>query len=185
MEKEINLLPDRYKNAGYKKRLRRTRITVLAFVAVAAVLAFYTPYYMIDRLKSMNTTLENQVSLKGDAENYVRIHDELQKEIGKRKEIIKGANSKNRKWSELVDDIGRRVPEGLALRSISCGKENTIGIEGQASAYSLVAGFLVRLQNIEGIAEASPVSLVQGESGYYEFDIECRLQDGSDYDETQ
>ncbi|MBA1336997.1 MAG: hypothetical protein HPY66_3433 [Firmicutes bacterium] len=185
MRRDINLLPDRYRDARHRRKIERTRKAILATIILIAAAAVYLPIYMVNNLKNVSASVENQIVDKKDAANYRRVQEELRKEIERRNEIIEELRSNVLRWSGLIEEIGEQVPEGVALQSISYGEEDSVKIMGQAATYNLVAQFLVNLQNMETIEEANPVTIAQEESGLYGFDIKCIIQGGSDSDETQ
>lgn len=172
-EKDINLMPENYKRLKEVRKNKRYRIIGLALILPLITTALYFPRNYIDNLKNNNVHVQEKILAKQEYEDLKKLEEDLQKNIERRNRLIQSFQANSLEWSEVLVQIGSVVPQGLALDSLSYGDE--LEINGHAESYSLVAQFMVNLQNMEFISEVQPLSLY-GTDDLYQFNIKCLIE---------
>jgi len=185
MKKEINLLPEKYKNIRQRNRVKKLKtacIIVLVFLIMACV---YIPHLIIARLLDESVALKNQIAGMKDVSDYNILRRELEKDVAGRREIIHSLQSKANEWSKIIADIGQKVPEGMELTAISFADGDVLKITGRTLNYNLAAQFLANLQSMDIFSEVDPTGITQQENGLIDFDFKCVVPNGSDKHEAE
>lgn len=185
MKREINLLPEKYKDIRQKNRVKKLKtacIIVLVFLIMACM---YIPHMIIAGLLNESEALKNQIAGLKDVSDYSILRRELEKDVAGRREIIHNLRSRANKWSKIIADIGQKVPEGVELTSISFADGDALKIIGRTANYNLAAQFLANLQSIDIFSEVDPAGIIRQEDGSVGFDFKCVVLNGSDKHETE
>jgi Tfp pilus assembly protein PilN len=185
LKREINLLPERYRNIRQRNRLKRLKTAGMIMMVISIIASVYIPLFIINKLSDESLTVKKQVTSMKDISEYRIMRQELEKDVIRRQKIIHFLQSKGNEWSKIISEIGQKVPEGMELISINFTNDGGLKISGQAQNYNLVAQFLVNLQNIDIISEVEPASINQQENGLYGFEIKCNMVNGSDKNEAK
>lgn len=100
----------------------------------------------------------------------------LRRGLEVRKNVVGMLKSQRRKWSAVLDRIGRSVPDTVLLVSINYTYPGVLKIIGEAPDYATVARLAVKLEQIEDIVTAEPVSIAASGKGAYDFELRCLLR---------
>lgn len=172
-KKDINLLPEGYRNIKKIRRAKRTKLAAGLLISAIAAGAIILPLYYRDSVKSMRTGILHEMDAWSSVMEYRKAKDDLEKLLAEREEIAQDLRSLGKEWSSLLLEIGEKSPAGIRLESISFSEGRTLTIYGTAPDYKTVAQLVVNLKRIEGIEIADPVSIVHTEDAALSFEAMC------------
>lgn len=185
MKKEINLLPEKYRDLRKRNRLHRIKIIGIISMALFIIVLAYAPFFIVNKLSNEDIIVKNQVKSMKDMSEFRIVNRELEKDLNRRQKIIHALKANSNAWSKLITKIGQKVPEGMELISIEITENGSLKISGRAQNCNLVAQFMVGLLNIDIISEVEPISITAYGNGLYGFELDCVILNGSDNNEAK
>ncbi len=179
-DKDINLLPDEYRDTWEKRRAKRAKVAAAVLAVTAAAGAILLPLYYIDGLKSKNIVIGGEAAGWETIMEYRESMEALRRELELRKNVVELLKSRRREWSVALDKIGRSVPNTVLIVSVSFVYPDVLRIIGEAPDYATVARLAVKLGQIEDIIAAEPVSISASREGTFDFELRCLLRSEAD-----
>lgn len=185
--KTISLLPPEIRQR--RKDKERNRWLALAGVLVLVVYALaYGGVYLagLGPRNELQAVREEKRGVEREIEylqQYVRVREQLQAE----EELVRRAAGTAPPWGGLLATLGRRVPPGVWLSSLSMGyggDSGSLAMQGLAQDPLLLSRWLEELYALEGLAEVhllQAAGVEQQGRRLVQFEINARLVPGPAY----
>lgn len=157
MAQSINLIPREEKFEQRKEKVVRLSsvLTILLLLIVAGVAAFY--WYRVADLKSDIKKADNRTeALRTDIKGLSDI-EITARSLDAKYNILNDIYTNRRKYSVLLSELQRRVPEGVAIETVTVAGETSenLNISGEGPDYISIAKLINTLSDTK-YASATP-----------------------------
>jgi Tfp pilus assembly protein PilN len=146
---DINLIPKTKKNTSSNT----ANISVLIFllcILVIAVFGFYLPYLKKESLKDQIQDKEDELSsYSGTEDTFLSLMSESVK-LNQANTLVEQIKSNKINMTEILSFLNDNTPDDLLVTSFSY-ETGLITIEGEASTYTEIAQFIVKLRNMNKV----------------------------------
>ncbi len=174
--RDINLLPEGYRDIKRKRRDKRARVMAGLLAAIFAVSAVAFPLYYKSGFRNKSTRIRNEIAGWDTVMQYRETRADLSKRLADREGTVLMLKSLGREWSAMLVGISSNIPKGVWLEVVNYTYGERLDVFGKASDYNTVAQFMVNLQNMESISAVQPVSIALSEEGVIGFEIRCLVR---------
>ena len=139
---DVNLIPQEVINEKarqtHKKSIDKVAITILIIVVIATIAVVGYNQTLKSKLKNINNAIAVQEKIVEDLKEFGVIGYSLGVRLEKADKVM---NERNRN-STLMEEINKRIPEGVELSNYSYAGGNVVNLTGRAFAnYTPIAEF--------------------------------------------
>jgi Tfp pilus assembly protein PilN len=142
---DINLIPQEVKKEQAKKQVVKssTYVSVFLLVVVGAVSAFlfFRTVSVKSQIKSTNGHIEE---LRSQINSMSRI-EITARNLDQRYSTIKSVFDSRARYSLLMTEFKKRIPETIKVDTFGTGKDNTLNVSGSGADYISIAQFVNNL----------------------------------------
>ncbi len=185
IKKDINLLPDGYKNREYRFGAGKIKLMILVLLFLGITALIWVPPYMVGGLQGKSFFIDSAIIGMEDEKNRSEMYFRLQQQIAQRKELIEAIGLTDFRLSQLLCEVWDRVPGGASVVKVEYNGRGYLDIEGEVPSYSGAAQFMAGLRHMTSVREVMPVCIEEKGKGMLGFEIICVLKGGSGEDEAE
>ena len=162
MSYDINLIPKSKKIISSKTK--SIAIIIYAGSTILGLLfGLYLPLEQRSTLGSQVKQKENELSnYAGTGENYNLLLGQLD-EIAQTDEILNSIKNGSLKATVVMKEIENNIPKSIRVKEMSL-ESGMLTIEGNADSFAEIAGFIVKLREIERVSEVSLISAAEDDT---------------------
>lgn len=172
----INLLPPEI----IEKRESEQRLLVIGLVSLAYIgfliliylllqAKVYQENLLLTQLKAQNELLNKQIA-------EFKVFEERKAAVDSRREIIKQAMADEISWYKLLLEMSMILPSDLSLDSLNADTKEGIKMTGKARDYLTVAKWMVRLKELDEVADVWLEGISKGKENLYSFTMSVQLK---------
>lgn len=172
-QKDVNLLPEEYRNIGKKKRTKRARAAAYVLACILAAGTIVLPINYRNRLEIRNKKSWQEMGNLSIATERRQLGETLERDIAERTEIVSSLRALDMEWASLLMELREATPSGVCPVSTTYSESGVITIHGVADDYNVIARFVADLQSIKEIKTVQPVKINLSDRDTLNFGIRC------------
>jgi len=151
-------------NSGVDPLIIGVAVPVLSLAAIAGLTLFFNSG--VSARENQVSALEGELTrLNGQLSDISRLKKEIEDER-QRVEAVANLFDLSRPWSAVLEDLRRRVPEGVwlnSLTSVGSTDADTVSLEGRALRFEEVAAFQLTLKDSPFVSDVTILDAVKEE----------------------
>lgn len=174
--KDINLLPQRIKDARLKKEKIKRKYFYIILILLLFFIIYSIPNFIYENYSDRKKKAELEYNKEKWIEDRLNTLKKLKEEIDNKEQLVLLVKSEGITWSAVLDDIISVLPDGVKLKKIY-GDSNTLDIYGYTPDYEKLVTFIEGFKNFRYLTEGNVVYInYNKELNVYEFSINFKMK---------